>query len=447
MSQRDLATLWEQALDALGPRIGRQNVQIWLDPAFPIRLEGGVLQLEVGNHYYGEWITDNYLDPLQVELSAAAGRPVRVEFLYREDPSTAEALRPDLFVEEETSRGIGLNPSQTFDSFVVGEYNRFAHAAASSVAESPATAYNPLFIFGGTGLGKTHLMNAVGHEILTRWRTARVVYVTAEDFMNEMINSIRYKRMEEFRDKYRKRATVLLMDDIQFLSGRDRTQEEFFHTFNALQTAGRQIVLTSDVLPRDIDKLEPRLRTRFEGGLMADIQAPDKETLLAILRQKCDQHALLLPADLADEIADVVEGNIRELEGVVNRLSALVHFHEATPTLAFAREHLPHIFTHTPTTLTVPVIIEAVARFHSLRSADITGKKRTRTLTRPRHIAMYLARKHTGLSFPELGREFGGRDHSTIQYGVHKVERELRDDADLAYKIRLISQTLGVRSS
>ena len=289
-------------------------------------------------------------------------------------------------------------------------------------------------------------MHAVGNEILSRHPEAMVMYVTAEDFMNEMINCLRHKRMEEFRNKYRKHATVLLMDDIQFLSGKDRTQEEFFHTFNALQNSGRQIILTSDVTPKDIEKLEPRLRTRFEGGLLADMQAPDNETLLAILWQKKDLLRLNIPSDLANVIADRVSGNIRELEGILNRLAALYNFYNEPLTLEFCRNRLPNIFTTSSPTLSVVSIIEAVARFHNIRSADITGKRRTRTLTAPRHVAMFLSRKHTSLSYPELGREFGGRDHSTIQHGCRKVENDISNNADMAYKIKLIEQSLNVRS-
>jgi chromosomal replication initiator protein len=274
---------------------------------------------------------------------------------------------------------------------------------------------------------------------------SRVVYVTAEDFMNEMINGIRFERMDSFRAKYRRRATVLLVDDVQFLSGKERTQEEFFHTFNALQLAGRQIVLTADVPPKDIDALEPRLRTRFEGGLLADLQAPDRETLIAILRAKSETLRLDIPDDLGDAIASTVAGNVRELEGILNRLSALQSFYDEPLSLDFARRQLPKVFDPEPPSVTVAGIIDAVARFHSLRSPDLTGNKRTRTLTRPRHIAMYLARMHTNLSFPELGREFGGRDHSTIQHGFRKVEEEIGRDADLAYKIRLIEQHLQIR--
>ncbi|MBT3217484.1 MAG: chromosomal replication initiator protein DnaA [Proteobacteria bacterium] len=442
----DLNSLWNTLLNNIKGQIGHQDVEIWLKDAVPVRMDGRSLVLEVANQYYADWIADNYLEILQQEALTAMGIPIELTFEYREDP-TAEATPPPKSTPLDYSpRAIGVNPVQTFDNFVVGECNKFAHAAASAVADHPATNYNPLFIYASTGLGKTHLMHAVANEILSREPQYRVVYVTAEDFMNEMIDCLRYKRMEDFRAKYRKRAMALLVDDIQFLSGRDRTQEEFFHTFNALQSSGRQVILTSDVVPRNIDKLEPRLRTRFEGGLLADMQAPDKETLLAILWQKAEQHRLLIPADLGDAIANTVAGNIRELEGIINRLAALHSFYNEKLTLSFARKRLPNIFSPTPSVLSVPAIIEAVARFHNLRSADITGTKRTRTLTRPRHIAMYLARKHTSLSFPELGREFGGRDHSTIQHGCRKVDRELADDADLAYKVQLIEQGLNARS-
>ena len=439
-----LPTMWDQTLQAMRRRIGEQDVEIWLRSAYPVRLDGHTLVIEVANRYYSEWISENYLTELLAEATNVTGHPIRIEFIYREDPTT-EAMNTQDQPAERPQRGLGTNSNQTFENFVVGECNKFAHAAARAVADSPAEDYNPLCIYGATGLGKTHLMHSIGNQILRTTSDARIVYVTAEDFMNEMINCLRYKRMEDFRAKYRKRATVLLVDDIQFLSGKDRTQEEFFHTFNALQTSGRQIVLTSDVIPKDIEKLEPRLRTRFEGGLLADMQAPDVETLLAILYQKADQMRFSIPADLADAIAQQVSGNIRELEGILRRLSALHAFHDEPLTLAFARAKLPDLFAQEPTDLTVAKIIEAVARFHNLRSADITGTKRTRKLTRPRHIAMYLARKHTGLSFPELGREFGGRDHSTIQHGFRKVQRELSDDADLSYQVRLIGQGLGIR--
>jgi len=441
----DLVAFWEGLLAGMRKRIGPQDVEIWLAASRPLSLSDDHLVIEVSNRYYRDWIHENYEEDLRVEVLSATGRNVKIEFTYADDPTGEIALTsPATAAKPESPRAVGLNPRQSFESFVVGECNRFAHAAASAVAENPARNYNPLFIYGATGLGKTHLMHAVGNRVLSL-PGSRVVYVTAEDFMNEMINGIRYERMEAFRNKYRRRATVLMVDDVQFLSGKDRTQEEFFHTFNALQNSGRQIILTADVVPREIEKLEPRLRTRFEGGLLADMQAPDSETLIAILLQKAEVLRLAVPPDLCEAIASSVAGNVRELEGVLNRLSALKSFYSEPLTLAFARKHLPKVFDPAPPTVTVTAIIDAVARFHNLRSADITGNKRTRTLTRPRHIAMFLAREHTNLSFPELGREFGGRDHSTIQHGYRKVEKERHRDADLTYKIRLIEQSLQIR--
>jgi chromosomal replication initiator protein len=440
-----VAQIWGDLLHVMESRIGHQDVEIWLRSASPVRLDNSDLVLEVANRYYAEWIKDNYLNDLQAEATRLAGHPLALTFVYREDP-TAEVPRPKATYDEERQpRAMGVNTNQTFASFVVGECNKFAHAAAAAVADNPARNYNPLFIYGSTGLGKTHLMHAVGNVILQQDPSSRVVYVTAEDFMNEMIDCLRYKRMEDFRSKYRKRATVLLVDDIQFLSGKDRTQEEFFHTFNALQNSGRQIILTADVLPRNIEKMEPRLRTRFEGGLLADMQVPDQETMLAILWQKAELQYLNIPTDLAQAIATSVTGNVRELEGILNRLAALQSFYNEPLTLSFASKLFPNLFINERTNVTVPSIIEAVARFHNIRSPDITGNKRTRTLTRPRHIAMFLARRHTNLSFPELGREFGGRDHSTIQHGCRKVEKEIKKDSDLSYKVQLIEQKLNIR--
>ena len=441
----DLVQLWDSVLEAMRRRIGHQDVEIWLRNAHPLRLDDDVLWVEVANRYYADWVRGNYVDDLRSEVSSRLGRPVRLDFSWREDSAVEEVTAAPARDGEAAPRAIGVNHSQTFDNFVIGECNKFAHAAACAVADHPAEQYNPLFIHGPTGLGKTHLMHSVANRVLAASPDARVVYVTGEDFMNEMINCIRYKRMEDFRGKYRERSTVLLVDDVHFLSGKESTQEEFFHTFNALHASGRQIILTSDVAPRDIDKLEPRLRTRFEGGLLADMQAPDKETLLAILRQKSDAQRLHIPADLAEAIANIVSGNIRELEGILNRIGALHTFYGEHITLEWARRRLPGVFDPPPANVTVAGIIEAVARFHNLRSADITGKSRTRMLTRPRHIAMFLARSHTGLSFPELGREFGGRDHSTIQHGFRKVQDELDADPDLAYKVRLIEQNLQLR--
>ena len=437
----DLSRLWEHLISAMQARIGHQDVEIWLSrPARPLRLEGDTLWIEVDNAYYADWIRDNLVEALHTEASEVLGLPVAIRLTWQGDQTESNAGPP----QPAAARGVGLQAHQTFDSFVIGECNKFAHAAAEAVAERPARSYNPLFIYGATGLGKTHLLHAIGNSILRRHRKAKVVYVTAEAFMNEMIQCLRTRRMDDFRAKYRQRATVLLVDDVQFLSGKDRTQEEFFHTFNSMHGSGNQLVLSSDQPPEEIDKLEPRLRTRFQGGLLADMQAPDKETLLAILYQKSEAQGLPVSGLVADVIASSVAGNIRELEGVINKLSALHVFYAEPLTVPFVRKHLPALFQPAQSLVSVAGIIEQVARFHSLRSSDILGNRRTRTLAVPRQIAMFLARKHTNLSFPELGREFD-RDQSTIQYGAKKVEAEIRDNPDLAYKIRLIEQGLHGR--
>jgi len=447
----DLGEHWNAMLDVLRRSVGHQEVEIWLGDAKPLNENQHELVISVPNQYYVDWIEENYRKALEEEASIRFERPMALLFQGKDTPppqdtpteSTPTTTRPSQPIQ------MGVKKNQTFNNFVVGSCNQFAHAAAGAVAERPASTYNPLFIYGATGLGKTHLMHAIANHVLEQTSSARIVYVTAEDFMNEMIRCLRHKRMEDFRSKYRRRATILFVDDIQFLSGRERTQEEFFHTFNALQNSGRQVVLTSDVEPKNIEKLEPRLRTRFEGGLLADIQAPDKETMLAILSQKSEELGLAIPSDLADAITHQVQGNIRELEGLLIHLNAKLRFFNERLTLGFARKHLPAVFDPAPTYVTVSAIIEAVAKFHNIRSADITGVKRTRSLTRPRHIAMYLSRTHTQLSFPELGKEFGGRDHSTVQHGHRKVYQELhkKQDPDLITKVKLIEQTLNVTST
>ncbi len=446
----DRTRFWKQFLDALPERssLSRPEVDTWLGDAQLLDLTDDTLVIQLPNSHYVDWCEANFRTVFAEVASAIAGRPLEVAFCAAPE-SHDHGLQLDLRPRPRprpTAVATGLNPRQTFDEFVVGACNQFAHAAARAVADHPATNFNPLFIYGATGLGKTHLMHAIGNHVVAT-RGSSVVYVTGEDFANEMIQGIRYDKMGDFRGKYRRSASVLLVDDIQFLSGKERTQEEFFHTFNALQASGRQIVLTSDVVPAKIEGLEPRLRTRFEGGLLADMQAPDPETLTAILRKKAERLRLDIPQDLADAIVRRVAGNVRELEGMLNKLSALHNLYGEPITLAFAQKHLPEILRPVQSPITAGRIIEAVARFHNLRSADLTGKRRTRALTRPRHIAMYLARRHTDLSFPELGKEFGGRDHSTIQHGFHKVQKELPRDADLAHKIRLIEQSLNITTT
>ncbi len=435
----DLQRLWERLISLLRDELEAEETDVWFSSARPLRLDAGKLYVEFGNGYYVDWVVHNYLAVMRELSPKVFDQPLDFVFEVADKHTGDEprAVRP---------AHTGLNARQTFDTFVVGECNRLVHAASQAVVDRPAVAYNPLYIYGSTGLGKTHLMHAIGNEIARRHPKHRVVYVTTEDFVNEMINAIRAGKTEKVRARYRDEATVLLVDDIQFLQDKERTQEEFFHTFNALVAAGKQIVLTSDVEPKELTKLEPRLRTRFEAGLIADISAPDYETLRAILQHKAEEKGFTLPDDLAHAIAEVAQGNVRELEGVINRLSALERVFRQPLTLPFAREKLPMLFSTEASVVTVAAIIEAVAKFHNLKSADITGKKRTRALTDPRHVAMYVARVHSKMSFPELGREFGDRDHTTVQHGFRKVEAELATDPDLAHQVRLIEQNLRLRT-
>jgi chromosomal replication initiator protein len=488
MSNRDL---WNKILDQIDDRISPSDIDVWLSDAELLRVEpqrgdGDTAQarltVQVPNHLYVDWITDNHLP----SVTEAASRVLRADVTLNLIARTAsgggggsaggaergaprrgstssadshepfpDALDDDDTVSPRATRGssdergselsasMALDPLMTLDRFVVGPCNQFANAAARAVCDEPATRYNPLFIYGDTGLGKTHLLQAIGHSLSKNPHKLRIVYVTAESFTNDLINHIRYRRMDTFRARYRQHCDVLLIDDIQFIGGKERTQEEFFHTFNELASTGRQIVLTSDVQPKHIVGLEPRLRTRFDGGLVADMHAPDRETLLAILRQNTEGLGLEIAPDVAEVIVTGARGNVRELSGVLKRIAALKEFYQEPLTIDFLRKHVPRLVQPTlGHTFTVAEIIESVAQAHNLRVADLISKKRTRTLTDPRHIAMFVARKLTGLSFPELGREFGGRDHSTIQHGVHKVEEHIAKDPDLRTKVERIERAL-----
>ena len=421
-------------------RIGSQNHDIWIRPIRLLGLDGSQLRLQVPNRYYSDWVRDNYEKVLTEEAAIGFGRAVRIRYQLADEGIDESHSEPE--PAPKASRIIGVMRDKQFENYVVGTCNQFAHAAALAVSDFPGQNYNPLFIFGGTGLGKTHLVQAIGNRIHEQ-RDGSILYTTAEDFVNEMIRALRFKRMDDFRARYRRAADVLIIDDIQFLSGKDRSQEEFFHTFEALKTSGKQIVLTSDVLPREIDKLEPRLRTRFEGGLLADIQAPDMETMVAILQKKTDPMGMVIPDDLALWIASRVRGNIRELEGALNRLAALHRFFSEPLTVEFARKHLGQLLAEEPQALTPDKIIHIVARFFNIKVSDIKGRRKLKGVVRPRQIAMYLARAHTELSFPDLGRAFGGRDHSTVQHACKKITADLKKDPDLHAHIETLERHLG----
>jgi chromosomal replication initiator protein len=443
--------IWDQVQSSLREKLGTQNYEIWIRPIRLARPVTDVVELLVPNRYYRDWVQANYEGALRDELEGLLGRPLTIRF----DIDRAAALEAPAEAQEEEapeepvavapSRPIpGVSTEKTFDNFVVGACNQFAHAASLAVADTPGEAqYNPLFIYGSTGLGKTHLMHAIGNQIRSADPTARLLYCTAEQFTNELIEALRFRQMSEFRDKYRKTLTVLLMDDVQFLTGKDRTQEELFHTFEWLKERGQQIVFTADVLPREIKGFEPRLRTRCESGMLADMQPPDLETLVAILHQKAHDLGLDLPPELGQYIAARVRGSIREVEGVLNRLSALCRLHRAPPTLEFARQHLGSVLADAPKAPSADDIILTVANFYNIKVGDLMGTRRLKQLVRPRHVAMWMVREHTGLSFPEIGRVFE-RDHATVQHACKKVKSEMVRDADLRNALQAIDRNLGL---
>jgi chromosomal replication initiator protein len=426
---------WNKVQSRLEVRLGTQAHDIWIRPIRLVVLNDHIARIEVPNRYYSDWIQDNYETELLEELAAATSRELRLEFIFQAPQPVAEVASSSL---------PRLMVDKTFENFVVGSCNKFAHAASLAVTDFPGTHYNPLFVYGDTGLGKTHLLHAIGNAVRAENPRARVVYTTTEVFVNQLINALRFKRMEEFRNTYRQTVDCLLIDDIQFLSGKDRSQEEFFHTFQALQGSGRQIIITADVLPKEIDKLAPRLRSRFEGGLLADIQPPDLETMVAILREKADELDIKLPNDVSLWVASRVRCNIREAEGALKRLGALSSFFSTPLDIDFCKEHLSALYPERIMAPTPDRVMEVVARFYNIRVSDLKGRRKVKGIARPRQIAMHLTRSHTELSFPDIGRAFGGRDHSTVQYACKKVKVNLKKDPNLREVMRTLQSSLGV---
>jgi chromosomal replication initiator protein len=420
--------------------VSPQEFDTWFTP-LSLRLEGEDRAVViVPNRFYADWIGERYGAILDHALRQALGRPLTVNYEVEEASIAARLARPvETAPRPRPLAPPSLNPRYTFASFVVGNCNELAQAASLAVAEQPGRQYNPLFIFGGAGLGKTHLLTAVGNHFLQHHPGALIHYGSAEVFTNELIQAMRFDGIARFHDKYRQ-LDCLLLDDIQFLAGRERTQEEFFHTFNALYQAGKQIVVTSDKMPKDIPGLEKRLRTRFEWGLMVDLQPPDEETKVAILQTKAAERGLDLSRKVASFLAKQPEGNVRVLEGYLTRIIAISSFQGVEVTLDLVKRVVGPLVSDRQ--VSIEEVLSMVASQFGVKVSDLKGSRKTREVSQPRQVAMYLARRLTRSSFPEIGRSFGGKDHSTVVKGVKKISEMLRDNPELAEMVRSTERLL-----
>jgi len=481
---------WTRALQRLSERIAPQNYDMWLRPIECVAIEGSRVRLRAPNPYVRLWFESNYLPSILDELKSDSDDSLHVEFEeeYAAEPPPAAKPPPapepppaqfelatgtQSIASVEVARGssagpavvapakapqlqtssaeddayqtaptASLNPRYTFNSFVSGPSNQLAFAASQAAASTYPPKYNPIFICGGVGLGKTHLLHAVGHEISARRPNARILYLSGERFMNEYIHAIRTTRMHEFRKRYRESCDVLLVDDVQFLAGKDGTQDEFFHTFNALHDGHRQIVLTADRKPHEISDIADRLRTRFAWGLMADIEPPELEVRVAILRKKAAAEQILLPDDVALYIATAIKSNVRELEGALIRLAAYASLSNRPIDADFARETLEGSITRPQEPITVDAVLKSVASYYGLKVSDLKSPRRHKSIAGPRAVAMYLARRHTKQSYPDLGRSFGGKHHTTVISAVDKTDKRLKTDPTLRGEIHAIESML-----
>ena len=440
----NLQDLCEQTLNVLKNEMSEVSFNTWMKSCNPISISEDTIKISVPNSFTRDILNNRYKDLVANSIQGICSKLYKLEFLISSEVALEEKNKAIKIkgspLNEEISNT--LNPKYTFDSFVIGNSNRFAHAASLAVAEAPAKAYNPLFIYGGVGLGKTHLMHAIGHYILENNPNAKVEYVSSEKFTNELINAIKHDKNEEFRNKYR-HVDVLLIDDIQFIAGKEGTQEEFFHTFNALHDANKQIILSSDRPPKEIPTLEDRLRSRFEWGLIADIQVPDFETRMAILKKKADLERLNVPNEVMVYVATKIKSNIRELEGALIRIVAYSSLTNREVSVDLASEALKDIISKKQgKSITIESIQDIVSSYFNLRVEDFKSQRRTRNVAYPRQIAMYLSRKLTDMSLPKIGEEFGGRDHTTVIHAYEKISENLKTDEGLQSTVDDITKKL-----
>jgi chromosomal replication initiator protein len=429
-------TIWDHVLARIETKVNRHSFFAWFRRTSFVADLGDRLIVRVPDNVFRDWLLKHYSGILGEALADVGREQTSLTFITdaEPDPRLEPEPAPPARDPVEADRGLslptaGLNPRYTFDTFVVGPSNQFAHAACRAVAEAPARSYNPLFTYGGVGLGKTHLMHAIGHYIVRHTRAVRLTYVSSERFMNEMINALRFERILDFRERYRN-IDVLLVDDIQFLSGKESTQTEFFHTFNALFDSSKQIVISSDCPPHEITSLEERLRSRFEWGLIADIQPPDLETKVAILKKKADAEAVPLPDNVAIYIAGKIKSNIRELEGSLIRLIAYASMTGSEITLQLAQHVLRNVLVNDERVITIEIIQKFVADYYQLKPGELKSRNNSKSIALPRQIAMYMCKTLTHASLPEIGRSFGGKHHSTVIHSIQKIESLRKGNAE-----------------
>ncbi len=441
----DLEQIWDKVLSAIAEKVGESVFELWFKPIRPVQFKDNVLTIEIPNRFFKEWIEDFHPNTISEIIEPMVGYPVSVKYKTAEkEDATLKRIDTKLEVRKAklASRGIYLNPKYTFDTFIVGPSNQFAHAAAKRVGENPGYAYNPLFIYGGVGLGKTHLINAIGNTIIDKNPNMIVNYVSSEQFTNEVISALRHQRMGEFKDKYRN-VDTLLIDDIQFIAGKTTTQEEFFHTFNSLYEKQKQIVISSDRPPMEIADITDRLRSRFSMGLIADIQPPEIETKIAILYKKAEMERMSVPEDVAYFIATSVKSNIRELEGCLIKLGAHASLTGMPIDINMAKNVLKDLISEKDKPITIEGIQKVVCEFFGLKLQDMKSKKRTKEVANARQVAMYLSKQFTSLSLSEIGKNFGGKDHATVLYACKQIEEKRHREENLNKIIEGITKKIN----